>query len=48
MATHSSSCLENPMDREAWWATVHRVSIKLETQVNMRVCIVTSVVSNSL
>ena len=20
------SCLENPMDREAWWATVHRVS----------------------
>ena len=24
MATHSSySCLENPMDRGAWWATVH-------------------------
>ena len=20
------SCLENPMDREAWWATVHSVS----------------------
>ena len=20
------SCLENPMDREAWWATVHRVT----------------------
>ena len=19
-------CLENPMDREAWWAAVHRVS----------------------
>ena len=19
------SCLENPMDREAWWAVVHRV-----------------------
>ena len=19
------SCLESPMDREAWWATVHRV-----------------------
>ena len=19
-------CLENPMDREAWWATVHRVA----------------------
>ena len=23
MATHS--CLENPMDRGAWWATVHGV-----------------------
>ena len=20
------SCLENPMGREAWWATVHRVA----------------------
>ena len=20
------SCLENPMDRDAWWATVHRVT----------------------
>ena len=20
------SCLENPMDREAWWATLHRVT----------------------
>ena len=20
------SCLENPMDREAWWATAHRVA----------------------
>ena len=20
------SCLKNPMDREAWWATVHRVT----------------------
>ena len=20
------SCLENPMDREAWWATVHAVA----------------------
>ena len=20
------SCLENPMDREAWWATVHGVA----------------------
>ena len=28
MATHSStqySCLENSMDREAWWATVHEL-----------------------
>jgi len=26
MATHSwYSCLGNPMDRGAWWATVHRV-----------------------
>ena len=28
--SHSSplqySCLENPMDRGAWWATVHRVT----------------------
>ena len=24
------SCLENPMDRRAWWATVHMV---LETQL---------------
>ena len=21
------SCLENPMDRGAWWATVHRLQI---------------------
>ena len=28
MASQSNplSCLENPMDRGAWWATVHRVS----------------------
>ena len=27
MATHSSiPDLENPMDRGAWWATVHRVA----------------------
>ena len=25
------SCLENPKDREAWWATVHRVTKELET-----------------
>ena len=28
-----SSCLENPMDRGAWWATVHRVA-KSRTQLN--------------
>ena len=27
------SCLENPMDRGAWWATVHRVA-KRQTQLN--------------
>ena len=27
------SCLENPMDREAWWATVHEVS-KSQTQLS--------------
>ena len=25
------SCLENPMDRGAWWATVHRVHKELDT-----------------
>ena len=27
-----SSCLENPMDRGAWWVTVHRVWPALRTQ----------------
>jgi len=26
------SCLENPMNREAWWATVHKVA-KSQTQL---------------
>ena len=26
------SCLENPMDRGAWWVTVHRVT-KSQTQI---------------
>ena len=26
MATHSSSCLENPRDGGAWWAAVYRVA----------------------
>ena len=21
------SCLENPMDRRAWWATVHKITL---------------------
>ena len=32
MATHSS-ILENPMDRGAWWAVVHRVA-KSQTRLN--------------
>ena len=30
MTTHSFSCLENPMDRGAWRATVHGV-VELDT-----------------
>ena len=26
MATHFQSCLENPVDRGAWWATVHIIA----------------------
>ena len=26
-----NSCLENPMDRGVWWATVHRVAKNLTT-----------------
>ena len=26
MATHQYSCLEDPVDRGAWWAAVHRVA----------------------
>ena len=28
------SCLDNPMDREAWWATVYGVT-KSQTQLSM-------------
>ena len=31
------SCLENPMDREDWWATVHRVT-KSRTPLNTCAC----------
>ena len=27
------SCLENPMDREVWWATLHRVT-KSQTRLS--------------
>ena len=33
MATHSYSCLENPMDRGAWQAMVHRVT---ESQTQLK------------
>ena len=32
------SCLENPMERRAWWATVHRVANNL-TALNHFTCI---------
>ena len=35
------SCLENPIDREAWWATVHRVA-KSWTQLSDRARILAS------
>ena len=31
-------CLENPMDRGAWWATVHGVT-KSQTQLSAHTCI---------
>ena len=33
MAIHPFSCLENPMDREAWWTTVPGVT-KSQTQLS--------------
>ena len=39
------SCLENPIDRETWWATVHRVTKSrtqlklLSTTTTQRMCI---------
>ena len=35
MTTHSSSCLGNPMDRGAWWATGHGVA-KSQTWLSER------------
>ena len=30
------SCLENPMDRGGWWATVHRIAKELDTTEHLR------------
>ena len=32
-------CLENPMDREAWWATVHRITESDMTEVTEHACL---------
>ena len=34
-----SFCLENPMDREAWWATVHRITESDMTEVTEHACL---------
>ena len=31
------SCLENPMDRGAWWATVHGIT-KCHAQLSTHIC----------
>ena len=31
-------CLENPMDRGAWWATVHGVTVSDMTEATQHVC----------
>ena len=42
MVTHllQYCCLEDPMDRGAWWATVHRATVS-QTRLSdsMRVCV---------
>ena len=40
MATHSSqySCLENPINRGSWWASVHRVAELDTTEVTQHAC----------
>ena len=36
MATHSSTCLENPMDRGAWQVIVHGAAKELDLVNNNR------------
>ena len=40
MATHSSqySCLENPIDKGSWWASVHRIAELDITEVTQHAC----------
>ena len=33
------SCLENPMDRGAWWVTVHGVTASDTTEATQHACI---------
>ena len=44
---HLSSCLENPMDRGAWWTTVHGVA---QNEIGLQTCMSWSLpdLSNSL
>ena len=36
------SCLENPTERGAWWATIHRVSKELDTTEQLTLPLFTS------
>ena len=40
------SCLENPMDRGAWWATVHEVAKPDSTEQLHTACTQTGCLSN--
>ena len=42
------SCLENPMDRVAWWAIVQRVAEVDVTEATQHTCIVNNIFSNTL